>query len=61
MSNNCYKIFWSKISALQYTLEKEIELDLGLTNTQQEIDEQVKLKGMAKDSYTEILTKRKQI
>ena len=47
MSNNCYKIFWSKISALQYTLEKEIELDLGLTNTQQEIDEQVKLKGMA--------------
>ena len=58
ISDNCCKIFWSKISAVQCTLEKEIELDWGLSSTQQQIYEQVKLKGTASDSYTEILTKR---
>ena len=43
---------------MQCTLEKEIGPDWGLSITQQQIYEQVKLKGMASDSNTEILTKR---
>ena len=45
--DKCYKIFWRKISDMQCSLEKEIELDWVLTNTQQQIDKQVKLKCMA--------------
>ena len=41
MSDKCYKIFWRKISDMQCSLEKEIELDWVLTNTQQQIDKQV--------------------
>ena len=47
MSDKCYKIFWRKISDMQCSLEKEIELDWVLINTQQQIDKQVKLKCMA--------------